>query len=148
VVHPESIVHGMAEFGDGSLMAQLATPDMRLPIQLALGYPDRLGAGVASLDLASIGSLTFEPLDREAFPALGLAYRAGAAGATYPAVLNAANEVAVNAFLEGRIPLPAIAEVVEATLEAHDPATVVSVVSLERADAWARLRASDALERR
>jgi 1-deoxy-D-xylulose-5-phosphate reductoisomerase len=148
VVHPESIVHGMAEFGDGSLMAQLATPDMRLPIQLALGYPDRLGAGVASLDLASIGSLTFEPLDREAFPALGLAYRAGAAGATYPAVLNAANEVAVNAFLEGRIPLPAIAEVVEATLEAHDPATVVSVVSLERADAWARLRATDALERR
>jgi 1-deoxy-D-xylulose-5-phosphate reductoisomerase len=148
VIHPESIVHGMAEFGDGSLMAQLATPDMRLPIQLALGYPDRLGAGVASLDLASIGSLTFEPLDREAFPALGLAYRAGAAGATYPAVLNAANEVAVHAFLEGRIPLTAIAEVVEATLEAHDPATVVSVVSLERADAWARRRATDALERR
>jgi 1-deoxy-D-xylulose-5-phosphate reductoisomerase len=148
VVHPESVVHGMAEFRDGSLMAQLGTPDMRLPIQLALGYPDRLGSGVESLDLASIGSLTFEPLDREAFPALELAYRAGAAGATYPAVLNAANEVAVLAFLEGRIPLTAIAEIVEGTLEAHDPATVVSVVSLGRADAWARRRAVDLLERR
>jgi 1-deoxy-D-xylulose-5-phosphate reductoisomerase len=148
VVHPESVVHGMAEFRDGSLMAQLGTPDMRLPIQLALGYPDRLGSGVESLDLASIGSLTFEPLDREAFPALDLAYRAGAAGATYPAVLNAANEVAVLAFLEGRIPLTAIAEIVEGTLEAHDPATVVSVVSLGRADAWARRRAVDLLERR
>ena len=148
VVHPESIVHGMAEFRDGSLMAQLGTPDMRLPLQLALGYPDRLGSGVESLDLAAIGSLTFEPLDREAFPALDLAYRAGAAGATYPAVLNAANEVAVHAFLEGRIPLTAIPEVVEGTLEAHDPATVVSVVSLGRADAWARRRAADLLERR
>jgi 1-deoxy-D-xylulose-5-phosphate reductoisomerase len=148
VVHPESVVHGMAEFRDGSLMVQLGTPDMRLPIQLALGYPDRLGSGVGSLDLASIGSLTFEPLDREAFPALDLAYRAGAAGATYPAVLNAANEVAVLAFLEGRIPLTAIAEIVEGTLEAHDPATVVSVVSLGRADAWARRRAVDLLERR
>jgi 1-deoxy-D-xylulose-5-phosphate reductoisomerase len=148
VVHPESIVHGMAEFRDGSLMAQLGTPDMRLPLQLALGYPDRLGSGVESLDLAAIGSLTFEPLDREAFPALDLAYRAGAAGATYPAVLNAANEVAVHAFLEGRIPLTAIPEVVEGTLEAHDPATVVSVVSLGRADAWARRRSADLLERR
>jgi 1-deoxy-D-xylulose-5-phosphate reductoisomerase len=148
VVHPESIVHGMAEFRDGSLMAQLGTPDMRLPLQLALGYPDRLGSGVESLDLAAIGSLTFEPLDREAFPALDLAYRAGAAGATYPAVLNAANEVAVHAFLEGRIPLTAIPEVVEGTLEVHDPATVVSVVSLGRADAWARRRAADLLERR
>ena len=148
VVHPESVVHGMAEFRDGSLMAQLGTPDMRLPLQLALGYPDRLGSGVESLDLAAIGSLTFEPLDREAFPALDLAYRAGAAGATYPAVLNAANEVAVHAFLEGRIPLTAIPEVVEGTLEAHDPATVVSVVSLGRADAWARRRAADLLERR
>src|SRR5918992_423707 len=148
VVHPESVVHGMAEFRDGSLMAQLGTPDMRLPIQLALGYPDRLGSGVESLDLASIGSLTFEPLDREAFPALDLAYGAGAAGATYPAVLNAANEVAVHAFLEGRIPLTAIAEIVEGTLEAHDPATVVSLVSLGRADAWARRRVADLLERR
>ena len=148
VVHPESVVHGMAEFRDGSLMAQLGTPDMRLPIQLALGYPDRLGSGVESLDLASIGSLTFEPLDREAFPALDLAYGAGAAGATYPAVLNAANEVAVHAFLEGRIPLTAIAEIVQGTLEAHDPATVVSLVSLGRADAWARRRAADLLERR
>jgi 1-deoxy-D-xylulose-5-phosphate reductoisomerase len=147
VVHPESILHGLAEFRDGSLVAQLSTPDMRLPIQLALGYPDRLGSGVAPLDLAALGSLTFERLDRDAFPALDVAYRAGAAGGTYPAVLNAANEIAVHGFLDGRIPLTAIAEVVEATLDAHDPATVVSVVSLERADAWARRQAAELLDR-
>jgi 1-deoxy-D-xylulose-5-phosphate reductoisomerase len=148
VIHPQSIVHGLAEFRDGSLVAQLSTPDMRLPIQLALGYPDRLGAGVQSLDLAALGALTFEPLDRDAFPALDLAYRAGRAGGTYPAVLNAANETAVHAFLEGRIPLTAIAEVVEATLDAHDPATVVSVVSLERADGWARRQAAELVDHR
>ena len=148
VIHPQSIVHGLAEFRDGSLVAQLSTPDMRLPIQLALGYPDRLGAGVQSLDLAALGALTFEPLDRDAFPALDLAYRAGRAGGTYPAVLNAANETAVHAFLEGRIPLTAIAEVVEATLDSHDPATVVSVVSLERADGWARRQAAELVDHR
>jgi 1-deoxy-D-xylulose-5-phosphate reductoisomerase len=148
VVHPESIVHGMAEFADGSLMAQFSVPDMALPIQLALGYPDRLGTGIRPLDLAAVGSLTFEAVDRSAFPALDLAYRAGRGGATYPAVLNAANEVAVDAFLEGRIPLTAVAEIVEATLDLHAPATVVSVVSLERADAWARGTAAELLDRR
>jgi 1-deoxy-D-xylulose-5-phosphate reductoisomerase len=148
VVHPESIVHGMAEFADGSLMAQFSVPDMALPIQLALGYPDRLGTGIRPLDLAAVGSLTFEAVDRSAFPALDLAYRAGRDGATYPAVLNAANEVAVHAFLEGRIPLTAVAEIVEATLDLHAPATVVSVVSLERADAWARGTAAELLDRR
>jgi 1-deoxy-D-xylulose-5-phosphate reductoisomerase len=145
VVHPESIVHGLAEFRDGSLVAQLSTPDMRLPIQLALGYPDRLGAGVRPLDLAELGSLTFGPLDGDAFPALDLAYRAGRAGATFPAVLNAANEVAVHAFLEGRIPLTAIAEMVEATLDMHQAAPIVSAVSLERADAWARRQVAELL---
>src|SRR5204863_1155650 len=103
VVHPESIIHGMAEFSDGSVIAQLATHDMRLPIQLALAYPDRFGTGIKGLDLAKPGRLTFEELDREAFPAVDLAYRAGQLGLTYPAALNAANEVAVMAFLEGKI---------------------------------------------
>jgi 1-deoxy-D-xylulose-5-phosphate reductoisomerase len=148
VVHPESIVHGLAEFADGSTIAQLSVPDMALPIQLALAYPDRLGAGVGRLDLAALGALTFEPVDREAFPALDLAYVAGRGGATYPAVLNAANEVAVHAFLDGRIPLTAVSDVVAATLDRHDPARVVSVVSLERADAWARRTAAELIEHR
>jgi 1-deoxy-D-xylulose-5-phosphate reductoisomerase len=148
VIHPESLVHGVAEFRDGSMIAQLAAPDMRLPIQLALAYPDRLGAGIASLDLASVGRLTFEPLDREAFPALDLAYRAGMAGGTYPAVLSAANEVAVLAFLEGKIPLTGIPEVAAAVLDEHDPAPVVSVVSLDRADGWARRRAAELIQGR
>src|SRR6266540_1595951 len=93
VVHPESVIHGLAEFRDGSLMAQMAVADMRLPIQLALAYPDRMSTGVVPLDLVAIGKLTFEPVDREAFPALDLAYRAGRAGRTFPAALNAANEV-------------------------------------------------------
>jgi len=146
VVHPESLVHGIAEFADGSMMAQMAVPDMRLPIQLALAYPDRLGAGVRGLDLASLGKLSFEPLDRAAFPAVDLAYRAGTLGATYPAALNAANEVAVMAFLEGKIRLIHIPEVVSAVLDEHAAAKVVSEVTLERADRWARIRASEVIE--
>src|SRR5438105_1886927 len=138
VVHPESIIHGIAEFGDGSMMAQLAAPDMRLPIQLALGFPDRLPAGIRGLDLARLGRLTFEELKRESFPAVGLAYSAGEKGSTFPAVLNAANEVAVMAFLEGKIRLTAIPEIVESTLGEHEPAEVVSVVTLNRPDARAR----------
>jgi 1-deoxy-D-xylulose-5-phosphate reductoisomerase len=145
VIHPESIIHGVAEYADGSMIAQLSTPDMRLPIQLALAHPDRLGAGVTPLDLASLGALHFEPVDREAFPALDLAYRAGSAGGTYPAVLNAANEVAVMAFLEAKLALTGIPEVVAGVLDEHEPASVVSVVSLERADGWARRRAAELL---
>jgi 1-deoxy-D-xylulose-5-phosphate reductoisomerase len=143
VVHPESIVHGMAEFEDGSMIAQLAAHDMRLPIQLALAYPDRLPAGIQALDLASLGRLTFEALDRETFPAVDLAYRAGTQGRTYPAVLNAANEVAVQAFLQGRLPLTRIPEIVAACMDEHAPAVVVSEVTLSRADAWARARAAE-----
>ena len=143
VVHRESVVHGLAEFRDGSMMAQLATPDMRLPIQLALSYPDRLGAGIEPLDLASLGALSFEQVDREAFPALDLAYRAGSRGLTFPAVLNAANEVAVHAFLDGRIRLTSIPDVIGRVLDEHEPASVVSEVTLERADAWARRRATE-----
>ena len=148
VVHPESIVHGLAEFADGSVIAQLAEPDMRLPIQLALAYPDRLAGGINPLDLTTIGSLTFEPVDHEAFPALELAYRAGRLGATFPAALNAANEIAVQAFLDKKIPLTAIAEIVDRVVEEHEPAAVVSLVTLERADAWARTRATELIETR
>lgn len=146
VVHPESTIHGIAEFADGSMIAQMAAPDMRLPIQLALGYPDRLSTGIRPLDLAALGRLTFEPLDRERFPAVDLAYRVGALGLTYPAVLNAANEVAVGAFLAGRITLPAITRVVEEVVDGHQPADVVSVVALGRADTWARRRAGEIVE--
>src|SRR2546421_5409733 len=146
VVHPESIVHGFAEFRDGSMIAQMASPDMRLPIQLALGSPDRLPSGIQRLDLAGLGRLTFEPVDRDRFPSLDLAYRAGQWGSTYPAVLNAANEVAVGAFLEERIRFTTIPEIVAAVMDEHDAAAAVSVVTLSRADAWARRRAAEIVD--
>jgi 1-deoxy-D-xylulose-5-phosphate reductoisomerase len=146
VVHPESVVHGIAEFADGAMVAQLSKPDMRLPIQLALAYPERLPAGIDSLDLATLGSLTFEPVDREAFPALELCFKAGRLGSTFPAVLNAANEVAVMAFLEGKIAMTGVPDVVERVLDDHEPASVVSVVTLDRADAWARRRAAEIVD--
>jgi 1-deoxy-D-xylulose-5-phosphate reductoisomerase len=146
VVHPESVIHGIAELSDGSMIAQLASADMRLPIQLALAYPDRLGQGIKRLDLPELGRLTFEELDREAFPAVELAYRAGKLGLTYPAALNAANEVAVMAFLEGKIRLIQIPEVVAAVLDEHEAPAVVSEVALERADRWARNRAAEFVE--
>jgi 1-deoxy-D-xylulose-5-phosphate reductoisomerase len=148
VIHPEGIVHAIAEFRDGSMTAQLAVPDMRLPIQLALGWPERLPAGVGPVPLAD-KQLTFEPVDREAFPAIDLAYRVGELGRTFPAVMSAANEVAVMAFLEGKIPLTRIVEVVTAVVDEHEaPSSVVSVVILERADAWARRRAAEIIEAR
>jgi 1-deoxy-D-xylulose-5-phosphate reductoisomerase len=146
VVHPESIIHGIAEFSDGSMIAQMATADMRLPIQLALAFPDRLGTGIQGLDLAKLGKMSFEQLDRDAFPAVDLAYRAGRLGLTYPAALNAANEVAVMAFLEGKVRLVQIPEVVAAVLDEHDAAPVVSEVALDRADRWARGRAAEIIE--
>jgi 1-deoxy-D-xylulose-5-phosphate reductoisomerase len=148
VVHPEGIVHALAEFRDGAMMAQFAVPDMKLPIQLALGWPDRLPTGVNSVPLTD-GTLTFEPVDREAFPAIDLAYRVGGLGLTFPAAMSAANEVAVMAFLEGKIPLTRIVEVVQAVVDEHEaPSSVVSVVSLERADGWARKRAAEIIEAR
>jgi len=146
VVHPESIIHGIAEFTDGSMIAEMAAADMRLPIQLALAFPDRLGTGIRGLDLAALGRMSFEHLDREAYPAVDLAYRAGRLGLTYPAALNAANEVAVMAFLEGKIRLVQIPEVVAAVLDEHDAAPVVSEVALDRADRWARGRAAEIIE--
>ncbi len=151
VIHPESIVHGFAEFRDGSMLAQMARPDMRLPIQLALGWPERLPTGIEPLRLADPKAplrLTFEPVDREAFPALDLAYRVGRMGSTYPAVMNAANEVAVMAFLDGRITLPTIGDVVTRVVDEHQAPPVVSLVHLERADGWARGRAAEILAER
>ena len=148
LIHPEGIVHALAEFRDGSITAQLAMPDMRLPIQLALAWPERLPTGIAPVPLAD-KRLTFEPVDREAFPAVDLAYRVGQLGLTFPAVMSAANEVAVMAFLEGKIPLTRVVEIVQGVVDEHEaPASVVSVVNLERADSWARQRAAEIIEAR
>src|SRR3954463_14986504 len=118
VVHPQSIVHALVHLNDGASLAHLGYPDMRVPISYALHYPDRADVDVPTLDLAAIGSLDFEPPDEEAFPCLRLAREAAAAGGTAPCAMNAADEVAVGAFLAGRIPFTAIAEVVERTLDA------------------------------
>jgi 1-deoxy-D-xylulose-5-phosphate reductoisomerase len=147
LIHPEGLVHAIAEFRDGSMRAEMATADMRLPIQLALGWPERLPTGVASLPLTE-SPLTFEPVDHEAFPAVDLAYRVGGLGLTFPAVMNAANEVAVMAFLEGKIPLPRIVEIVQTIVDEHEPPSVVSVVHIERADTWARRRTAEIIEAR
>jgi 1-deoxy-D-xylulose-5-phosphate reductoisomerase len=143
VIHPEGIVHAIAEFRDGAMSAQMAVPDMKLPIQSALAWPDRLPNGVEPVSLAG-SRLTFEPVDRGAFPAIDLAYRVGRLGLTFPAVMSAANEVAVQAFLDGRVPFPAIVETVTRVVDEHEaPTAVVSLVHLERADAWARARAAE-----
>jgi 1-deoxy-D-xylulose-5-phosphate reductoisomerase len=147
LIHPEGVVHAMAEFRDGSLRAEMASPDMRLPIQLALAWPERLSTGVEPVPLTD-RPLTFEPVDREAFPAVDLAYRVGGLGLTFPAVMNAANEVAVMAFLEGKIPLTRVVEIVQTVVDEHEPGSVVSIVSIERADGWARQRAAEIVEER
>jgi len=128
VVHPQSIIHGMVEFIDGSCIAQAATPDMRLPLQLALGWPDRLPDGAEPIDWHALSSLNFEPLDSNAFPSPGLALEAARRGGTAPCVLNAANEEAVEAFLSERLRFGAIPRVIEAVLDAH---TAVAEPSLE-----------------
>jgi 1-deoxy-D-xylulose-5-phosphate reductoisomerase len=144
VVHPQSIVHSMVEFTDGSTLAQASPPDMRLPIALGLGWPDRVpGVGVP-LDWTRAQAWTFEPLDETAFPAVALAKRVGVAGATYPAVFNAANEQAVAAFHAGRIGYLEIVATVERVVDAHEPhpMTLEGVLEAER---WARARADAVL---
>ena len=147
VVHPQSVVHSMVEWTDGATVAQLSTPDMRLPIGYALASPRRSAVAFGALDWAALGRLDFEPPDLATFPCLALAYRAGRAGGTAPAWLNAANEVAVAAFLEGRIPWSAIADVVKETLEAHDGTQASDLGVVLEADRRARARATLALER-
>ena len=138
VVHPQSIIHSMVEYIDGCVMAQLGTPDMRAPIAYALAWPERCESGIPKLDLAKIGTLTFEKPDMERFPALRLAFDALKAGRTYPAVLNAANEIAVAAFLDKKIRFIEIAETVEKTLQSHTAYTPVELDDYLQADQWAR----------
>jgi 1-deoxy-D-xylulose-5-phosphate reductoisomerase len=146
VVHPQSIVHGMVEFTDGATIAQLSLPDMRLPIGLALGAPERLARPYGAIDWAKLGTLEFEPPDHDAFPCLGLAYAAGRAGGGAPATLSAANEVAVEAFLAGRLPWLGIAEAVDATMQAGT-GNVADVAGVLEADRIARARAHEFIER-
>jgi 1-deoxy-D-xylulose-5-phosphate reductoisomerase len=147
VVHPQSVVHSMVEYADGSVIAQLGHPDMRTPIAQALAYPGRIDAGVPSLDLARIGALTFEAPDFRRFRALALAYDVLAAGGTAPAVFNAANEIAVAAFLEGALPFVRITDVIEAAL-ARVPATAAATIDhVFEADRRARSAATAALAR-
>ncbi|WP_067676324.1 1-deoxy-D-xylulose-5-phosphate reductoisomerase [Nocardia miyunensis] len=142
-VHPQSIVHSMVTFADGSTIAQASPPDMKLPIALALGWPDRVSGTLAPLDFTKSHTWEFEPVDAEVFPAVELARQAGQAGGTVTATYNAANEIAVQAFLDGRIGFPGIVRTVAAVVESADqwraePSTLDEVLA---ADAWARRRA-------
>jgi 1-deoxy-D-xylulose-5-phosphate reductoisomerase len=138
VIHPQSIVHSMVELLDGSVIAQLGVTDMRLPIQYACSYPERWDGALPSLDLSKAGRLEFLPPDHERFPCLGLAYRALRAEGTLAVVLNAANEVAVAAFLDGRLGFAAIPTVIERTMNAHAVEGVSTVETVRRVDAWGR----------
>jgi 1-deoxy-D-xylulose-5-phosphate reductoisomerase len=138
VVHPQSIVHAMVEWCDGSTVAQLSMPDMRLPIGLALGWPERDTRPVGRLDWTRAATLEFQPVDRVTFPLLDLAVRAGREGATAPAALNAANEEAVTAFLAGRLPFPGIAEVVTEVLGRHRPPAVLDLDAVLATERWSR----------
>jgi 1-deoxy-D-xylulose-5-phosphate reductoisomerase len=138
VIHPQSVIHSLVEYVDGSVLAQMGHPDMRTPIAQALAFPDRIDAGVASLDLARIGSLAFERPDHERFPCIALGYAALAAGGTAPALLNAANEIAVDAFLGGRIAFPAIAQSCAEALDKLPAGPVRSLDDALEADAAAR----------
>ncbi len=138
VIHHQSIIHSLVQFCDGSVLAQLGLPDMRTPIHYALFYPERVPNQLARLDLAAVGSLTFAAPDTARFPNLRLAYEAGRSGQSYPAVLNAANEVAVGLFLDGKIGFVDIPRLAEQTLEAHEPFAVDDLSDVRAADEWAR----------
>lgn len=143
-VHPQSVIHSMVEFVDGSTIAQASPPDMRLPISLGLGWPDRVAGVGVPLDWTTAHTWTFEPLDDDAFPAVALAKRVGTAGSTYPAVFNAANEQAVAAFHAGAIGYLDILDTVERVVDRHTPAAELTRESLAEAERWAR-ETADAL---
>ncbi len=145
VVHPQSVVHSMAEFTDGSTIAQLSMPDMRLPIGYALAYPARIGTPFGRIDWSSLGRLDFEAPDTTTFRCLSLAYEAGRMGSTAPAWLSAANEVAVDAFLNGRVRWSQIAEVCDAALQRYEPGADETVNDIIAADARARVVAQEVL---
>jgi 1-deoxy-D-xylulose-5-phosphate reductoisomerase len=138
LVHPQSIVHSMVEYADGAVVAQLGMPDMKGPIAYALSYPERLDNVSPALDLARVGTLTFEEPDLERFPCLAYAFQALKAGGSMPAALSAANEVAVKYFLDGKIGYTDIARVIKATMDAHTPSPIRTVEDALKADLWAR----------
>lgn len=148
VVHPQSVVHSMVEFTDGTTMAQLSMPDMKLPIGYALGYPDRIATPFGSIDWSTLARLDFEPPDRETFRCLGLAYQAGRVGGSAPAWLSAANEIAVEAFLGGRLSWNAIPDVLVDTLQMHDGDIPRNVEDVVEADRTARRHAAEIVKRR
>ena len=141
VVHPQSTVHAIAELIDGTLVMQAAATDMKIPIQAALSHPERVTSSVQRLDPADLGTLTFEPLDGDRFPTVGLAYEVGRKGGTFPAVLNAANEVAVGAFLDGNLAFPSIWETTARVVERHDSLDPTKLDDVLAADGWARAEA-------
>jgi len=146
VIHPQSIVHSMVRFVDGSIIAQLGLPDMRLPIQYALLYPERVDTGLPRADMERIGTLSFRPPDEERFPALRLAREAAQIGGTMPAVMNAADEVAVGLFLEGKIGFTDITQMVGETMRRHVQGGGATLEEVLSADAWARRTAADLAE--
>ena len=137
-VHPQSIVHSMVEFIDGSVIAQCSPPDMKLPIALGMSWPDRTPGAVNALDFSSFQQWQFEPLDEDVFSAIRLARQVGMAGKTFPAVYNASNEEAVEAFHEGKIGFLKILEIIEQTIDAHTPESEISLSSVLEAEKWAR----------
>jgi 1-deoxy-D-xylulose-5-phosphate reductoisomerase len=143
VVHPQSVIHSMVEFVDGSVIAQASPPDMRLPIALALGWPERVADAAPSVDWTKAHTWTFEPLDEKAFPSVALARQVGSAGGTAPAVYNAANEVCVEAFLAGRLPFLGIVDTVAAVVSEHTVTAANSVAEVLDADTTARIRARE-----
>jgi 1-deoxy-D-xylulose-5-phosphate reductoisomerase len=147
LVHPQSVVHSMVAYRDGSVLAQLGTPDMRTPIAFALAWPERIEAGVRRLQLAEIGSLTFRPPDLDRFPCLRLAFAALREGGSAPVTLNAANEVAVEAFLDGRIRFDRIAALVEAVLDASERLPVDSLQHVLQQDELARVKARELMRK-
>ena len=138
LVHPQSVVHSLVEFVDGCIIAQLSTPDMCLPIQYALTYPERVSSDRVQTNFAKLGKLTFEDPDVERFPALELARKAGEVGGTLPAVLNAANEIAVDAFVNREISFLGISDLVRRTMDAHRVVAHPTLDQILVADAWAR----------
>jgi 1-deoxy-D-xylulose-5-phosphate reductoisomerase len=146
IIHPQSIVHSMVEFMDGSVLAQMGITDMGLPILYALSYPDRLRTPLPALDLHALSALTFEPVDHEKFPCIGFAYQALAAGGTYPAALNAANEIAVDLFLSRRITFPEISILIAGALDSHRGRKIDSLEDVLDADREARRLVQAALQ--
>jgi 1-deoxy-D-xylulose-5-phosphate reductoisomerase len=145
-IHPQSIVHSMVEYIDGSVIAQMGMPDMRVPIAYALAHPERLKLDLPTLDLFSVQTLTFQKPDFSRYPSLGLAFNACKAGGTMPAVLNAANEVAVQAFLDKRIPFMGIPRLVDKVMQKHEIAPATELQVILAADTWARQRTEELID--